>query len=129
MEISLALIAALGCILLAIWAIFVRPFFSPFRCVPKARQRNVFLRLFAEPSTFEIEAWMREQPNEGLIRYYGFLNQERILLTTPELLKHVLLRDAGSYKKLPAIGAVQVPAGVSGLVSAEGELHKVRSID
>ena len=108
-----------------IWAVFVRSYFSTFRHLPRAPQRNVFARLHCEPSTFEIERWMRNVPNDGFLRYFGFLNQERLLLTTPQLMRHVLMRDAGSYSKLPAIGAVQVPAGVSGLVNAEGALHKV----
>jgi cytochrome P450 len=105
-------------------AIFIRPYFA-FRHLPIAPQAPLYRRLFREPSTFEIESWIRTTPNDGLIRYFGFLNQERILLATPQAIKQVLLRDATSYRKLPSIGAVQVPAGVSGLVSAEGDLHKV----
>lgn len=112
-----------------IYVILFYPYISSYSHIPTAPQGNVFFRLFREPSTFDIERWMRKTPNEGLLRYFGFLNQERLLLTTPATLKQVMLRDAGSYTKLPSIRAVQGSAGVSGLVSAEGVLHKVSLSD
>lgn len=83
-------------------------------------------RLFHEPTTFELEAWANKVHNDGIIRYFGFLNQERLMITTIEAYKELLLRDAYSYDKLSGLSALQAPVGVSGLVSSKGVLHKVR---
>lgn len=69
---------------------------------------------------------MMETPNDGLIRYFGFMNQERLLMTKPKTLNEVLQRQAHKFVKLPWLAAVQSPAGVSGLVTSKGDLHKVR---
>lgn len=110
-----------------IYMIFVRQLLSPYKKLPTAKQRFIFSRLLHEPTTFELERWMTETPNQGLIRYYGFLNQERLLLTKPETLKQVMQRESYKYDKLPWLSAIQNPAGVSGLVSSKGNLHKVKN--
>lgn len=95
--------------------------------MPLANQPCIFKRLLHEPSTFELESWAKNVPNDGIIRYFGFLNQERLMVTTIKAYKELLLRDADKYDKLPGLSALQSPVGVSGLVSAKGALHKVRS--
>lgn len=111
----------------AIYSVFLKCCFSRYRSLPHADQPCVLKRFFHEPSTFELEVWARNVPNDGMIRYFGFLNQERLMVTTIEAYKELLLRDAGKYDKLPGLAALQSPVGVSGLVSAKGALHKVRS--
>lgn len=118
--------ASISCYI--IYLVFVRHLFSTFRTLPQAEQCNLFLRLFHEPTTFELERWMKETPNNGLIRYYGFMNQERLLLTKPSTLNEVLQREAHKFVKLPWLAAIQRPAGVSGLVTSKGDLHKVRRL-
>lgn len=68
---------------------------------------------------------MRHVPNSGFIRYFGFLNQERLMATTLDGYKELLLRESYKFDKLSSLAAIQEPAGVSGLVSAKGLLHKV----
>ncbi|KAJ4315270.1 hypothetical protein N0V94_006035 [Neodidymelliopsis sp. IMI 364377] len=68
---------------------------------------------------------MQDTPNDGLIRYFGFLNQERLLMTDLETMKQVLQRDALKFDKLPGLANLQAAAGVSGLVTSKGEIHKV----
>lgn len=111
----------------AIYSIFLKCYFGHYCRLPRANQPCVLKRLFHEPSTFELEAWARNVPNNGIIRYFGFLNQERLMITTIGAYKELLLRDADKYDKLPGLSALQSPVGVSGLVSAKGALHKVRS--
>lgn len=119
-------LAALGAACLyAIHAICLSHLTSPYRDLPKAKQPHLLRRLLHEPTTFELTEWVRTVPNDGLIRYFGLLNQERLLLTTIDGYKQVLLRDQQKYDKLPALAALQWPVGVSGLVSAKGTLHKV----
>ncbi|ROV92837.1 hypothetical protein VPNG_09121 [Cytospora leucostoma] len=108
-----------------IYLIFVASIISPYRHLPKPSQPPLLSRLFHEPSTFEIEQWMRNVPNDGFIRYFGFLNQERLIVTKLEGFKEMLLRDIYKFDKLSRLSALQAPAGVSGLVSAKGTLHKI----
>lgn len=111
-----------------IYLTFVRHLFSTFKNLPRAEQGNLFLRLFHEPPTFELQKWLEETPNDGLIRSFGFMNQERLLMTKPSPLNQVLQREAHKFVKLPWLAAVQRPAGVSGLVTSKGDLHKVRMV-
>jgi hypothetical protein len=108
-----------------IFTIFIRQLVSGYRHIPCAKQSFLLSRLLHEPTTFEISEWMTTTPNDGIIRYFGFLNQERLLLTDPDTIKKILLKDSYKYDKLPSLAALQYPAGVSGLVSAKGNLHKV----
>lgn len=108
-----------------VYLLFIRQLFSPYKHLPTAEQPSLLRRLLHEPTTFELEHWMRETPNDGLVRYFGFLNQERLLMTELEIMKTVLQRESYKFSKLPWLSAVQNPAGVSGLVSSEGNLHRV----
>lgn len=71
---------------------------------------------------------MRNIPNDGFIRFYGFWNREILMITKVPAHKELLLRDSHIYGKSSALAALQWPVGVSGLVSAHGKLHKVRLI-
>lgn len=125
----LSLLALLGLafgLSYGIYYIFLYPyFFSPYRHLPCAKQPSLFRRLFHDPSSFELVDFSNETPNDGLVRYFGFLNQERLLLTTPDVCREILLRESYKFDKLPSITALQSPVGVSGLVTAKGEFHKV----
>jgi hypothetical protein len=116
---------ALATVYLA-YMLLIRQTLSSYKHLPTAKQPSLWRRLLHEPTPFELRSWMRETPNDGLIRFFGFLNQERLLLTSSENMKQVLQRDAQNYDKLPWFGSLQSAAGVSGLVSSEGDLHKVR---
>jgi hypothetical protein len=121
------IVALLGYLLglYTIYYIFIYPYFlSPYRHLPRAKQRFLLKRLFFDPSSFELIEYARV-PNEGLVRYFGFLNQERLLLTTPEACRDILFRESYKFDKLPSITALQSPVGVSGLVTAKGDFHKV----
>lgn len=109
-----------------VFMLFVRQLVSRYRHIPRAKQPPLWRRLLHEPTTFEIETWIQKTPNDGLIRFFGFLNQERLLMTSTETLKQVLQTDASRYEKLPWQVSLQSAAGVSGLVSSKGDLHKAR---
>ena len=110
----------------AIYYIFIYPFFlSRYRHLPRAEQTFLLKRLLQDPSSFDLVEFAKKTPNDGLVRYFGFLNQERLLLTTPDICREILFRDSYKFDKLPSITALQSPVGVSGLVTAKGEFHKV----
>lgn len=110
----------------AIYYIFIYPsFFSPYRHLARAKQPFLFKRLLFDPTSFDLVDFAKT-PNDGLVRYFGFLNQERLLLTTPDICREILFRESYKFDKLPSITALQSPVGVSGLVTAKGDFHKVR---
>lgn len=122
---AIAIIGGAILICYLIFAIFIRHLFSPHRHLPLAHQTPIIYRLFHDPTTFEIAAWVRDVPNEGLIRYFGFMNQERILLTDTDAVRRVLLREPYTYNKIHSLAAIQYPAGGTGLTSLMGNPHKV----
>ncbi|KAH7372240.1 cytochrome P450 [Pyrenochaeta sp. MPI-SDFR-AT-0127] len=125
-QIASMLLSLLGCCLAfyTVYYIFIYPYiFSPYRNIPCAKQPSLLKRLFFDPTSFELVEFAKT-PNDGLVRYFGFLNQERLLLTTPDICREILLRDSYKFDKLPSITALQSPVGVSGLVTAHGESHK-----
>lgn len=71
--------------------------------------------------------WMNTIPNDGLIRYMHWFNQERVLLTNPKTLAEVLVTKNYEFIKpyhfRKALGRI---LGV-GILLAEGDEHKVRT--
>lgn len=63
-------------------------------------------------------------PNDGLIRYYSFLSQERLLLTAPKAFAQMLVHDSYNYQRMPQIKfALSLITG-HGVGYAEGQDHK-----
>lgn len=63
-------------------------------------------------------------PNNGIIRYLGILNQEHLLLTSPQAISEVLVTNSYDFVKSP-----EVRLGIGrligdGLVLSEGDAHK-----
>lgn len=71
-------------------------------------------------------AWMYEIPNDGLIRYKGFFNADRILLTTPETMAEVVATKCYDFEK-PKFAATGIGRLLGiGVLLAEGDEHKVQ---
>ena len=81
--------------------------------------------MFRQPAGVPQMNYMRSVPNRGMIRYLSFLNEERILLTSPELLKEVLHTQAYAFVK-PAYYRVGLGRvfGPRALPFTEGEEHR-----
>ncbi|KAL2018936.1 hypothetical protein VTK56DRAFT_10230 [Thermocarpiscus australiensis] len=70
--------------------------------------------------------WVNSIPNDGLIRYLGPFNQERILITSPKALAEVLATKNYDFVKPAAIRhSIGRVLGI-GVLLAEGEEHKVQ---
>ena len=75
-----------------------------------------------------MQEWVNQIPNQGLIRYKGLLNTERILITSPKALGEVLV-----HKNYDFIKPGQLRHGLGrilgvGILLAEGEEHKVLAL-
>ena len=104
--------------------VLVNPYFSPLKHVPRPPQAPLRQRLFKEPNAFHLEQWIDTVPNQGLIRYFGFLNMERVLLTSPELVREVLQARPYDFEKQYAQKTHLQRVAGQGLVVVEGDIHK-----
>lgn len=69
--------------------------------------------------------WMQSVPNDGLIRYLGLLNSERVLVTSPDGLSELLQTKPYHFIKTPAVRRILLMILGDGLIVAEGSEHKV----
>lgn len=68
----------------AIYYIFIYPYFlSPYRHLPRASQPFLLKRLLFDPASFDLVEFAKT-PSDGLVRYFGFLNQERLFPISAE---------------------------------------------
>ena len=118
------------------WKILFYTYFSPLRHLPAAPQPFFLRRLLREPSSLTLVKWMDMVPNEGLIRYHGLFNAERLLLTNVSTAREVLQtkRYSGKkssnarrpFEKLYADTAQLESFAGRGLVVVEGEEHSLQ---
>lgn len=64
--------------------------------------------------------------NDGLIRFRVLFNQERLLLTTPDTVKEVLVNKPYDFMKPPQPSFLFRELLGNGVLVAEGAEHKVR---
>ncbi|KAI0125917.1 cytochrome P450 [Xylariales sp. AK1849] len=114
-----------------VWVFVLYPkFFSPLRGLPEPKGNSFFMgqfeRIRAEPTGVPHREWVNSIPNDGIIRYLGPFNQERLLIVSPKALSEVLVTKNYDFQKPPqlreSIGRI---LGV-GVLLAEGEQHKMQ---
>lgn len=138
-----------GLVLWGIWTIWIYPLFvSPLRKLPEPSGNHwiwgQFRRIIAEPSGKPMRAWfvlaqerlgislltgicrVNEIPNDGILRYRGLFNQERILVCSPKALAEVLVTNNYAFQKPHSIRwSIGRILGV-GVLLAEGDEHKMQ---
>ncbi|RYP45269.1 hypothetical protein DL769_011473 [Monosporascus sp. CRB-8-3] len=113
----------------AVWAVILWPkYFSPLRDLPEPSGNSFLLgqfhRIRKEPSGIPHREWASTIPNDGLIRYLGPFNQERLLVTKPKMLSEVLVTRSYDFVKPADIQhSLSRILGV-GLLIAEGDEHR-----
>ena len=108
----------------ALYNILIYNKISPLRHLPSPIQKPLWRRLFKEPTPWLFEKWTKEVPNDGLIRYFGILNRERLLLTTSDGARDVLVTNPYHFHKQRAQKIHLEPVAGQGLVQVEGNVHK-----
>lgn len=116
-------VAALSLVLL--YRLLLKPLFNPLRHLPSPDQGPLYRRFLTEPQSHDCEKWMQSIPNSGLIRYHGILGSERVLVTGPQGIKDILQLETYKFEKPRAVRAVLQGILGDGLVTAEGQNHKV----
>lgn len=104
--------------------LYVRHLFSPFRKLPSPAQGPLWLRLIYELRLPEIKHWIDTVPNDGLIRYHGLFNRERVFVTSPEATKEFLTASAYKFIKPHLQYTLANLIAGRGLLIMEGEEYK-----
>ncbi|KAM0332611.1 hypothetical protein ACHAQA_002895 [Verticillium albo-atrum] len=113
----------------AIGAVFLWPkFFSPLRSLPEPKGNHWLLgqfpRIGAEATGLPMIDWVNNIPHEGIIRYLGFMNQERLLISSPKALADVLVTRNYDFEKPNSIRwSIGRILGI-GVLLAEGDEHR-----
>jgi len=101
-------------------------YLSPLRHLPSPKQAPFWRRLAKEPGPRILCKWVNEIPNDGLIRYFGIFNCERVLVTRPQGCREVLQTQAYNYIKFPwALEIMSQAAGSLCILVAPPKKHKV----
>ncbi|KAK4242332.1 hypothetical protein C8A03DRAFT_40300 [Achaetomium macrosporum] len=128
-----AFIALFGIQLLVwvVWAVILYPkLFSTLRGLPEPRGNSWFMgqwkAITSLPTGNPMIEWVNSIPHNGLIRYLGPFNQERLLITSPKTLAEVLVTKNYDFVKPRQIRwSIGRILGI-GVLLAEGDEHKVQ---
>jgi len=101
-----------------------QPGWTSRRSLPTPKQPFWPLRLFHGPNGFELERWSNEIAHEGVIRYFGALNEERIFAISPRAVKDLLVSDAYKFVKPKLQFGLASKVAARGLLLLEGQEHK-----
>ncbi|KAI1280220.1 cytochrome P450 [Xylaria sp. FL0933] len=114
-----------------IWAVFLYPFyFSPLLHLPEPNGGSCwnghFKEIRKQPSGIPMRHWAATVPNDGIIRYKGLFNQERLLILSPKALSEVLVTKVYDFEKPEPIRFSLARVLGVGILLAEGEEHKTQ---
>lgn len=109
--------------LAAAYRIFLAPHLSSNRHLPTVQQGPAYKRLFKELNSIDFLRWIEEIPYDGLIRFHGVLNGERLLVTTTEGTRAVHDGDTKDFHRPPAAKAILTRLTGGAIFAAEGREH------
>jgi len=149
LAVSFLIILVAVVVLWGLWRAFVYPMWiSPLRDVPCATVRalkssyydNTFINSFKQkgviplighPTLFFKQPpgevflqFMKDVPNEGIIKVPGLFNVEEMLLTDPATLAEVLVHKNYDFEKPSSIRSIMRMVIGNGLIVTEGDAHK-----
>jgi hypothetical protein len=106
-------------------AIFIQPlFFSTLRNLATADQEPTWARLLKGPTGGELAKFQAQASNSQIIRYFGVLNSERLLLMDPKDIKQVMDSEAYEFGRSYLIRRLLSPIlGKNSLVVSDGADH------
>ncbi|KAH0363023.1 cytochrome P450, partial [Aureobasidium melanogenum] len=107
------------------YAMFIQPcFFSSLRNLPTATQKPIWTRLFKEPTSRDLARFHKQASTSQILRYFGVLNSERLLLTDPKDIKQVMDSEAYEFGRSYLIRRLLSPVlGKNSLVVTDGPDH------
>ncbi|RDL36764.1 Cytochrome P450 [Venustampulla echinocandica] len=111
------------------WRVIIWPkFISPLRHLPEPTGGSFwngqFPAILKRPTGAPMVDWINTVPNDGVIRYLGFLNSERLLVTSPKALSEVLTTRVYDFIRPEEVTTNLGRVLGIGVLLAEGEEHK-----
>ncbi|KAF9635423.1 putative cytochrome p450 protein [Lasiodiplodia theobromae] len=114
------------------WAfckVLIYPFFiSPFRYLPEAVPKYPIIAngpvVMSKPPGNEFLKWIKTIPNDGLIRFRGFFNVDRIIPTEPRTIADVLVHKSYDFEKPTRLRGFLRRILGDGLIIVEGDEHR-----
>ncbi|KAJ5387872.1 hypothetical protein N7509_010413 [Penicillium cosmopolitanum] len=105
-------------------------FFTPIKHIQTPGTRN-WLRgntksVFLETPHELLKQWVKELPNQGLIRYYIVMNMERVILTSPKALSELLVTKNYDFEKPKTVRQSLRRVVGDGVLLTEGDEHKLQ---
>ncbi|KAK0618295.1 cytochrome P450 [Bombardia bombarda] len=115
----------------ASWAVILWPkFLSPLRGLPEPTDNSLFHGQFHKirklPTGVPMREWINSIPNDGLIRYLGLFNQERLVVTSHKTLAEVLVTKNYDFEKPSTFQFFLGRILGYGILLVEGETHKMQ---
>ncbi|KFZ08216.1 hypothetical protein V501_06058 [Pseudogymnoascus sp. VKM F-4519 (FW-2642)] len=112
----------------AFYSVLLKHRLSPLRHLPGPKDNGLFMgqwdNMVREQMGGPQRTWARTIPNDGIIRFLGIFNKERLLITSPKALSEVL-----TTKSYDFIKPYEFSVGIGrllgiGVLLAEGDEHK-----
>ncbi|OBT67533.1 hypothetical protein VE03_03711 [Pseudogymnoascus sp. 23342-1-I1] len=112
----------------AFYSVLLKHRLSPLRHLPGPKDNHFLMgqwdSLFREPLGGPQRRWVKTIPNDGLIRFLGIFNQERLVITSAKALSEVLTTKSYDFVK-PYEFSVGIGRLLGiGVLLAEGDEHK-----
>ncbi|KAI1001282.1 Cytochrome P450 monooxygenase [Podosphaera aphanis] len=117
-----------------VWKVFLYPiYFSPLRHFPSPEGSSwwngQYANIVAVPTGKPMLRWINKIPNNGIIRYLGLLNSERLFITSPNALREVLNTQSYEFAKPSQVVESLSRLLGNGVLFAEGSEHKKQRRD
>ncbi|KAK0730527.1 cytochrome P450 [Lasiosphaeris hirsuta] len=118
--------------LYAAWAVVLYPkLFSPLLGLPEPTGNSFFngqwAKITGKPTGIPMLEWVNSIPNDGVIRYLGLLNQERLIVTSPKALAEVLTTKSYDFQKPDSLRfSIGRILGMTGILFTEGDEHRAQ---
>lgn len=114
-----------------VYAVILWPrYLSPLRHLPGPSGGSFlnghFKAIRKEPSGIPARRWLNTIPNDGLIRYLHLGNRERIVPTSPEALREVLVTKSYIFVKPWQVAFTLRRMLGNGVLVAEGDVHRTQ---
>ncbi|KAJ2900281.1 cytochrome P450 4A12A [Zalerion maritima] len=115
--------------LYAIWKVLLYPkVFSPLLGLPEPSGNSFwngqYAEISAKPTGVPQTGWVNSVKHNGIIRYLGFCNQERLLIVGPKALSEVMVTKNYDFHKPEHIQYTLGRILGVGVLLAEGDDHK-----
>ncbi|TWU77868.1 hypothetical protein ED733_004054 [Metarhizium rileyi] len=112
------------------WAVLIYPHYvSPLRHLPTAKGGHW---LFGHGRLFEVGAkeptreWINTVPHQGLLRYFWWFNEERVIVSSHRGLAEVMVTRSYQFKRPDIVRRLLAPILGVGILLTEGDVHKVQ---